>query len=67
MDCRIPVMDGFESSREIRQREKYTEPPIIAVTANISAADRQRRWDAAMSDYLGKPAIETLVEASLVK
>lgn len=60
-------MDGFESSREIRQPEKYKEPPIIAVTANISAADRQRRWDAAMSDYLGKPAIETLVEASLVK
>lgn len=56
MDCQMPVMDGFEASRKIRERKsKYGYPPIIAVTANAMSEDRDRCIDAGMNDYLAKP------------
>lgn len=56
MDCQMPIMDGFEASRKIRERKnKYGYPPIIAVTANALSEDRDRCIDAGMNDYLAKP------------
>ncbi len=67
MDCQMPVMDGFEATRQIRQMPGFEDLPIIAVTANIAEDDQQRCWDAGMSDYLAKPASRTLIEKTLVK
>ncbi|MCU0616046.1 MAG: ATP-binding protein [Gemmatimonadaceae bacterium] len=56
MDCQMPVMDGYEAARRIRTSDgRGAEIPIVALTANALAEDRQRCVDAGMSDYLAKP------------
>lgn len=56
MDCQMPNMDGYQATREIRERESDGERvPIVALTANALTEDRQRCIDVGMDDYLTKP------------
>ena len=57
MDVQMPIMDGYEATRQIRKLDKKmaTEIPIIAMTANAFADDQQAALDAGMNEHLPKP------------
>jgi CheY-like chemotaxis protein len=67
MDCHLPELDGFETTRLIRQLDgPAAQTPIVALTASAYAADRQRCLDAGMDDFLAKP-ITFAVFAALLR
>jgi len=58
MDCQMPQMDGYETTRAIRNSkagEKYKSIPIIAMTANAMQGDREKCIVSGMNDYITKP------------
>ncbi len=55
MDCYMPVMDGFEATRRVREGQKDANTPIIALTASVTEEDRERCLAAGMNDTLAKP------------
>lgn len=58
MDIQMPVMNGYEASKKIREKEKDIEIPIIALTAHSFPGERQKAIDAGMNDFLTKPIVQ---------
>jgi PAS domain S-box-containing protein len=65
MDLRMPAMDGFETTRRIKQTPRGAMTPIIAVTASTFEDDRRRAIDGNMDDFVAKPFHDTEVLETL--
>jgi len=66
MDIQMPIMDGYEATRNIR-KEGFSKIPIIAMTANAMKGDRELCLEAGMSDYITKPIKRDIVFEILEK
>jgi CheY-like chemotaxis protein len=55
MDCQMPVMDGYETTRQLRLQPQWRELPVIAMTANALVGDRAEVIAAGMNDHIAKP------------
>ncbi|WP_394172693.1 PAS domain S-box protein [Thalassotalea litorea] len=63
MDCQMPVMDGYSATRKIRELEEYKDIPILAMTANAMAGDKEKALQAGMNDHIAKPInVETMFQ-----
>lgn len=69
MDCQMPVMDGYQATRQIRaltsQSQTSADIPVIALSANVMAAEAERCFQVGMSDYLSKPVKRDALEKIL--
>jgi CheY-like chemotaxis protein len=67
MDMQMPELDGIEATKAIRLLGGYAATPILAMTANAFAEDRQSCIDAGMNDHLSKPVMPEVLYQALLK
>ena len=67
MDMQLPVMNGLEATRQIRQNPKFASLPILAMTANAFSEDKARCFEAGMDDFLTKPVDPEQLYSTLLK
>lgn len=67
MDIQMPIMNGYETTKAIRNTITGKDIPIIAVTAGAEKEERNKCLSAGMDDYISKPIMKGIVEEALVK
>ena len=66
MDVMMPELDGYETTRLIRQNRKWKHLPIISLTAKAMPGDREQSIESGASDYISKP-VDTAQLLSLLR
>jgi signal transduction histidine kinase/CheY-like chemotaxis protein/ligand-binding sensor domain-containing protein len=67
MDCQMPELDGYETTRRLRRQPHTQDLHIIAMTANSMEGDRERCLAVGMNDYVSKPTREQELVAALLR
>ncbi|MDD2290811.1 MAG: transporter substrate-binding domain-containing protein [Aliarcobacter sp.] len=67
MDCQMPILDGYEATKQIRKNEKFKDLPILAMTANAMQGDKEKCINSGMNDYIAKPLDFSKFYETLVK
>ncbi|MGS0728634.1 response regulator, partial [Shewanella sp. 0m-11] len=67
MDCQMPVMDGYQATQELRKIPQLANLPVIAMTANAMAGDREMCLRAGMNDHIAKPIEVSLLYTTLLE
>ncbi|OAI02192.1 hybrid sensor histidine kinase/response regulator [Methylomonas methanica] len=67
MDVQMPVMDGYQATRLLRQIPACRDMPVIAMTANVMNGDHQHCLAAGMNDFIGKPILPATLYEALLK
>jgi PAS domain S-box-containing protein len=67
MDMQMPVMDGIAATIEIRKQSRFDSLPIVAMTANVMAAERQKCLEAGMNDHVPKPIDPAVLFGALAR
>ncbi|MBF0265809.1 MAG: response regulator [Gammaproteobacteria bacterium] len=55
MDIQMPVLDGYEATKKIREQDKFKDLPVLAMTANAMTQDKKNALDSGMNDHIAKP------------
>jgi CheY-like chemotaxis protein len=67
MDCQMPELDGYETTRRLRQDPRWAQLPVIAMTANAMVGDRDKALAAGMNDHVSKPIRQSLLFGTLAR
>ena len=67
MDIQMPILNGYEATKNIRSMETNQKVPIIALTAGIVSDERNKCFEAGMDDFLSKPIEKELLEFTILK
>src|SRR5471032_3143641 len=67
MDCQMPVMDGYDATRKLREDPRHAQLPVIAMTANAMVGDKEKCLAAGMNDFIAKPIDVAQLFATLAR
>ncbi len=67
MDVQMPVLDGYETTQQLKRIESCKDLPVIAMTANAMEDDRQKCLNSGMTDFISKPILPSVLYAALLK
>jgi two-component system sensor histidine kinase/response regulator len=67
MDCQMPVMDGYDATRKLREDPRHAGLPVIAMTANAMVGDKEKCLAAGMNDFIAKPVDVAQLFATLAR